>query len=372
MLKLHKALKIAAASAAAISIVAASVLPALAAGPLKQSGSTTVYPITASGESFFESDYPGIDVQLAQGGSGAGINALLRNEVDVAAASRAITSSDAPSGAAYNYTQVQSTTIGKDAIVVIANVARASCLNNLTAERIADIWGDTGGGASGTVYWDEIGCTGHTPIVPRSRIKDSGTYVSFYELVSAAISNSDHKLAVGEENTRIDAAGAPARLAGNPDVVAAIAANPDQLGYVGLGFVDDSPSVYGVSVNGVAGTADNVINDSYPLRRSLFLMMVDPAVDTDSPDAGTYVNWYATGNPKGQMWVAAEQFVPVGRPSCDCNNYGSGDRNVNVSDLVAIGLVWGQTGSRPEDVNYDSNINIGDITGVGLCWGTAY
>jgi len=63
----------------------------------------------------------------------------------------------------------------------------------------------------------------------------------------------------------------------------------------------------------------------------------------------------------------AASFAPV----WDLNN----DHSCDASDVVKIGLRWGQTGTPgwvPEDLNNDGTINICDVVVVGLSWGQSW
>ena len=58
-------------------------------------------------------------------------------------------------------------------------------------------------------------------------------------------------------------------------------------------------------------------------------------------------------------------------PQWDLNKDGL----INISDVVVIGLHWGQTGAHgwiPQDLNNDGVINIGDVVVIGLHWGETW
>jgi hypothetical protein len=59
------------------------------------------------------------------------------------------------------------------------------------------------------------------------------------------------------------------------------------------------------------------------------------------------------------------------QPAWDMN----GDYVINIGDVVAIGLRWGQSGTPgwiPQDVNRDGTVNIGDVVVIGLHWGETW
>jgi hypothetical protein len=69
-----------------------------------------------------------------------------------------------------------------------------------------------------------------------------------------------------------------------------------------------------------------------------------------------------------QYPVASFPCTTSTTPAWDVN----GDGSINMGDIVAVGLHWGETGTPgwiPEDVNKDGSINMGDIVVIGLHWG---
>jgi uncharacterized repeat protein (TIGR02543 family) len=53
----------------------------------------------------------------------------------------------------------------------------------------------------------------------------------------------------------------------------------------------------------------------------------------------------------------------------------NGDHVIDVSDLVSIGLHWGQTGTAgwlKEDLNRDGMVDVCDLVQIGLYWGRSY
>ena len=101
-------------------------------------------------------------------------------------------------------------------------------------------------------------------------------------------------------------------------------------------------------------------NQTFTLTANPFYRVYDVSVDGGSVGARSS---YTFSNVTIGHTIAAT-FAPV----WDLNN----DHICNISDVVKIGLRWGQTGSKgwiPEDLNNDGVINISDVVVVGLFWG---
>jgi hypothetical protein len=47
----------------------------------------------------------------------------------------------------------------------------------------------------------------------------------------------------------------------------------------------------------------------------------------------------------------------------------NGDGAVDVADLIAVILAWGQTGELAEDVDGSGTVDVGDLVAVVLAWG---
>ena len=104
-----------------------------------------------------------------------------------------------------------------------------------------------------------------------------------------------------------------------------------------------------------------------------------PAGDSSSGSIHTY-DWVVPDVPSETVWVRVIQdnsegdyddtndlpFVIVA-PN-DCPSDINGDNNVNVSDLLMVIGVWGETGSSA-DVNGDGVVNVSDLLMVVGNWG---
>ena len=324
-----------------IAVLVVPTVAAMGASIMKIEGSTTVYPIAVNSEIPFEV-MSGLDLQIAGTGSSAGLTALKSNLIDVG-----MSSSDYSADPA-----VSSYRIARDAVCVIVPTEKYNNgVQNLTQAQIKGIW------EGNVTNWSALGYTGpDEPIVPRARATTSGTRETLHKW--APISDSL------EVNT-INATGLP-RLDSNAAMKAAIDANDDQIGYVGIGYAVGDPAIKVVKVNGVAATKSNVYTKQFPIWRYLWLMKLNNDPDWFQ-EIDDYIN-YMQEPDSGQDHVLAAGFFKM-IPDEDVNK----NQSINIVDVGMIGGKWNQpcTGCR-EDVNNNGQVNIVDVGMVGGMWNITY
>jgi phosphate transport system substrate-binding protein len=134
--------------------------------------------------------------------------------------------------------------------------------------------------------WNEVG-GGNLQIVVISRDTSSGTYESWQEKVL-------HNQKVSPRAQLQASSGA---------VVQAVSKNRFAIGYVGIGYLNNS--VRAVTVNGIVANEANALKGTYPIARPLYYY-------TDGQPKGAaadYIRFVA--GPEGQKIVKKEGFVPI-------------------------------------------------------------
>jgi phosphate transport system substrate-binding protein len=136
-------------------------------------------------------------------------------------------------------------------------------------------------------------------IVVVARDSASGTYESWKELVvqmDGADKDRDYSPASLKKNS-------------NRDVRQTVADTPSGIGYIGLGYIDDSIRAIGVSPVGggdpVQPSVESVQDGSFPVSRAMYYY-------TNGQPTGivaAFLEW-ALG-PEGQALVAEQGFVPL-------------------------------------------------------------
>ncbi len=203
-------------------------------------GSTTVQRIVLEEAKAFMKKYPDIRVSVQGGGSGTGIRQVGEGIIDIGAASRELTEEERK-----RYPNLVATPIALDGIAVIVNPQNP--VNDLTLEQVRKIF-------TGEIRnWKEVGGE-DAEIVVVIREEGSGTRKVFKELVLKGKDYASNAL----------------QKQSNGAVKETVANNKYAIGYIGLGYVDES--VKALKINGVKPTKENVKNGKYPISRRLYLI----------------------------------------------------------------------------------------------------
>lgn len=242
-------------------------------GRITFAGSTTVQPLADKIGQVFRQRYPGVELEIAAGGSVVGIQAVHDGIVDIGMASRALTPEEAEGIEQYQ--------IAIDVIAVV--VSQSNPVSGLTMEQLAGIYRGT------ITNWKELGGP-DLPVLAVVRERTSGTRGAFDELVL-------HKEEPSPANQRVAVAAS--------EVVAAVTENPTAIGYVGFGHLE--PALKALNIDGVPPTEENARTGTYPLVRPL-LLLTGPLTQ---PIAEHYINFALSQ--EGQRIVAEAGWVAVAK-----------------------------------------------------------
>ncbi|MCL2389059.1 MAG: phosphate ABC transporter substrate-binding protein [Elusimicrobia bacterium] len=219
-----------------------TVAPAFANERIVAEGSTTVLPVMQRTAEVFMNQNPGVNISIRGGGSGVGINSLIGGRNDIAMSSRAIRDSELRT-AAERGVNPRATMVALDAIAVVVN--NNNPVNNLTQQQVTDIF------TGRITNWSEVGGESRA-IVVISRDTASGSFETFNELALRGQRQSRRAM----------------MQASNQSVAQVVSTTPGAIGYVGLGYLD---RVKALSIDGIAPTAENVLNGAFPYARPLFV-----------------------------------------------------------------------------------------------------
>ncbi len=254
-------------------------------------GSTTCEPIITEAANQFMLINPNVDISVSGTGSGDGISDTIDGQNDIGMSSRNIKASE-------NLTTGNNLTdfkFAKDGISVIIDADNPDAVwlqsNGLTMDQVFLIYNGT------YDTWDDINNTlSSQSIDVHTRPDGSGTRATFEELV---LYEGSEKL--GENSGYTSSVTGYIEVASNTVMVTTVSANQYGLGYCGLGYVDTT--VIAVPINGVTPSVSTVLDDSYPISRSLHLT-------TNGEPTGwvrAFIDFiYGT---EGQNTVAAEGFI---------------------------------------------------------------
>ncbi len=242
-------------------------------GSISIVGSTTVQPIAAKAAERYMDDNEDADIQVSGGGSSTGIQSVGEGTADIGMASRQIKDSEKEL-----YPDLVEHIIASDGIALIVHPANS--ISDLSISQIKSIY------KGEVTNWNEVGGP-NMEIVVVGRDSASGTREFFHETVI----NKEDFVATQLEK------------ASNAGVKESVKNTEGAIGYVGLGYVDET--VRAIRVDGVEATVANVISESYPVSRSLYMY-------TQGQPTGlvkSFVDFVKSD--EGQGIVEEEGFVPL-------------------------------------------------------------
>ena len=219
-------------------------------------GSTSVTPLMELFQAEYEKTHSSIKITISGTGSGDGIRGASGGIYDIGMSSRDLTPTEIGTG-------LEPLVVAIDGIAVITN--NNVPISGLSMEQIKDIY------TGRITRWEQLGAAAQGKsggIAVISREPGSGTRGAFQELLAF----QDREL-VGNAII-FDGTGA---------IKSAIAGNPDAIGYISLGSVDNT--IKAINVDGVAATSDNVKAGTYKIARPFILVTqrgpgLHPAVRT--------------------------------------------------------------------------------------------
>lgn len=248
-------------------------------------GSTTVFKIANEAKNDFSATHPGVTITVAGTGSGAGITALIDGQIDIAMASRPVKTEENTSAG----NTLKAFAIAKDGLSII--VHESANLLDITLDEARAIFNGTVTDWSDPIV-AEAGLTGTIQLVVRE--EGSGTRDAFNELVMG----DDEQLEPGSAY-----ADTALQKSSNQLIKDAVAANSNYIGYVGLGYIDDS--VDAVIIDGIEPTMETVLDNTYEIQRDLYL------VTSGEPEGliKEFINWMFS--PEGQDLVVDSGFINI-------------------------------------------------------------
>jgi phosphate transport system substrate-binding protein len=249
-------------------------------GAINVEGSDTMVNLSQAWAEVFQTQNPGVMISLKGGGSGTGIAALINGTVDFANASREMKPEEITEAESKGVSPVE-TEVAKDAIAVVVNPANP--VTGLSIDQLGKIY------RGEITNWKDVGGPDKA-IVLLSRDSSSGTYEYFKEEV------------VGKE---LEYAKAAKLLPSTQAIIEETKANPDAIGYVGLGYV--TPDVKVIEVDGKAASLEGALDGSYVLSRGLYMYSNGQPADAMK----AFLDWILS--PEGQKVVEDQGFVPLAK-----------------------------------------------------------
>ncbi|MDB6153748.1 MAG: Phosphate-binding protein [Chthoniobacteraceae bacterium] len=255
-------------------------------------GSDTMVNLAQAWAESYSTINPNISVEVAGGGSGVGVAALINGTCEIANSSRKLEEEEVEKFKAKHNAEPKEYLVGYDALSIY--VHKDNPINEISIEQLSEIFRE-GGGIN---KWSELGIAipagGNDDIVRISRQSNSGTYHYFREAIVGK--KADFKLGSRDMN-------------GSKDVVDLVSHTPNAIGYSGLGY--NTPAVKIVKVSkkkgdpGVMPTIETTLDKTYPIARPMF--MYTPG--TPPAHIQKYLDWIVSD--AGQEIVKQIGYVPL-------------------------------------------------------------
>ncbi|AHJ14374.1 phosphate ABC transporter substrate-binding protein [Sulfurospirillum multivorans] len=226
----------------------------------------------------FSKNYGHTFSRIENPGSGQGVDALLKEETELAGISRAIETKERALGLRFFI-------IGYDAIGVV--VHKNNPVKNLSMEQLKDIF-------SGKIKnWSEVGGDNAPIVVVIETLADKrATQIVFTEIVF------DTKVLVGTYSKDAIEVDAPI------DEVNYVKNHPNAITAASMVFVKNTPEVQALSINDVEAIDKNIADGSYPISRPLVLVTKENL----STALVQFLNYVYT---KEAQAIVAKTFVAV-------------------------------------------------------------
>lgn len=239
-------------------------------GSINIIGSTSVQPLAQELADAFASVETGVQIDIQGVGSTAGVKAANDGTADIGTASRELKSEEKEWGLTEHV-------IARDGIAIAVHPSNS--VSDLTTEQAAKIF------KGEITNWKEVGGEDKEIIVV-SREAGSGTRGAFEEILKIE-----------------DALVETALIAeGNGAVKQNIATKQAAIGYVSLGYIDNS--IKPVKVDGVEATVETIQSNEYPVARP-FLMLTKGEL---RPEVKAFIDFIMSS--EGQK-IVGEGYIPV-------------------------------------------------------------
>ncbi len=289
-IKFVKSLSMAAVLAATFNIHAA-----LAADKvIKIDGSSTVYPITEAVAEEFQAAQK-VKVTVGESGTGGGFKKFCRGEIDIADASRPISTKemDACKEAGIQYIELP---IAYDGLTVVVN-SKNDWVKSLSVDELKKIWN----AGSSVKNWKDV-----NPAYPDKKMglygpgTASGTFDYFTEAINGKKGASRTDYTPSEDDNVL---------------VQGVSGNVGGMAYFGYAYYEENKDkLRAIPISAKAGapavmpSPETVKNGTYqPLSRPLFLY-VNATAAAFKPEVKAFVNFYLDNAPK---LVQEVKYVPL-------------------------------------------------------------
>ncbi len=288
--------KVAAISAlsalAATAVALPSIQSATAAKVIKIDGSSTVFPITEGVAENFQKAVKDVRVTVGVSGSGGGFKKFCKGETHISNASRPIKAKEkkACAAAGIKYMEIP---VAMDALSVVVN--KNNPISNISTADLKKVWGPA---AQGKVKsWKQVNSSfPNAPLRLYGPGADSGTFDYFTKVINGKSGASRTDFTASEDDNVL---------------VRGVSRDKGGMGYFGYAYyLANRNKIKALSIDGVAPTAENVLNGKYkPLARPIFIYVSQKAAKSD-PAVRSFVQYYLKN---AKPFVDRVGYVPMNK-----------------------------------------------------------
>jgi len=221
-------------------------------------------------EAFMEKN-PDIKIDIMANGTGAAIKAVRNNNADLGMVSRQLKMTE-------KTPRMKELTIAWDVLAVVVNPGNH--IKNLQKNQISGIYNGK------ITNWSTVGGI-DMPIHVISREEGSGTYNAFKSLVGI------EKIIHGAQVTD-----------GNGSMLEGVAGKINSIGYVSMGFINNRVKV--ISIDGIYPTKENILDNSYTLKRPFSLIYNEDREKSDLREFIDFINSEEARNIISKSYIPAE------------------------------------------------------------------
>jgi len=257
----------------AVAVFGAGCTSSTSGGTLQLAGSTSVQPDAQALAQAYMANNSGVTVNVAGGGTAAGITAVGTGTAQIGDASANLTASQLA-----QYPNLQPTPICVDAIAIIVNPHNS--VTNLTLNQTRDIY------TGAITNWNQVGGN-NAKINVVNREQGSGTRDGVQKIV----------LKGGNFST------GGIQQSSTGAVKSYVAGDSNAIGYIATNALDNS--VKALNINNVAPNYGNIADGSYVIQR--YLLFVTNGAPTGL--AASFINY--TLSPAGQAILKAQGEVSL-------------------------------------------------------------
>lgn len=240
-------------------------------------GSDTMNIMASRWAEAYMMENPDISIYVEGGGSARGFQALIDDDADICASSRPMLPHEVRQLAEKHHRLGIAYLVAKDALSIYINLSNP--VSNINLDQLKNIY------TGKFTNWKEIGGNDQ-PIMLITRSPNSGTYLYFKQYV---LENEDYSPDASIEYS-------------TQAVAEAVVENENAIGYGGTAYGE---KVTHCKIDGVPPSIDNVIHDTYPIARYLYLY----TLDTPKGHIKDLIDWIL--DQPGQVIVAKVGYIPL-------------------------------------------------------------